>query len=223
MGISSISARRCGILVLVGLLGLAVTFAATSASGASSGSAVVAKKKHKCKHKKGKKSAAAAKKKKCKKKKPTVAPPVTTQTTPTPPSGPVVRAEVRWTVANPTDEADIDLHAWFNGEHTGYSEPDSGDVFEIPNLVHLSDNDAPGLERITDQTNPSTRPLTFTICSYWFDTADQAEVTYHFVFADGTTQDGTTTMIPGQIKFIGPEEGGSVSKSTTLWCPPPPP
>ena len=207
--------RRWALLAMVALLGLAVTFATTSASGASSGHAVAAKKRHKCK--KGKKSAAAAKKKKCKRKRSPapVAPPAPPAP---PPTGPVVRADVTWTVTGVTDEADIDLHAFSEGAHTGYSEVTATEENQIPNLI-----DEPGFEsaheRILDNTNPSTRGLTFAVCSYYYPDADPAEVTYHFVFADGSVLHGTETMNPCDLKGFGPKEGGLITKPREDWCP----
>jgi hypothetical protein len=218
IGIHSLPARRWGRIGVVALLGLTLAIVTVSAGHANAGHAVVAKKK--CK-KKGKKSAEAAKKKKCKKKKKAPAP--VAPSVP-PPTVPVLRAEVSWTVANPTtDEADIDLHAWSSGAHTGYSEVSSGDELEIPGLVYQPEDSAPGVERLVDQSNPSTRPLTFTICSYYWGQADPAEVTYHFVFANGSVLDGAEAMLPGDIKVIDPQEGGSFSHPRSEWCPAPPP
>lgn len=218
MQISSASMRRWALLAMVALLGLAVTLATTSASGESTGQAVAAKKKHKCK--KGKKSAAAAKKKKkCKRKRSpaVVAPPAPPAP---PPTGPVVRADVTWTVTGVTDEADIDLHAFSEGAHTGYSEVTATEENQIPNLIQ-----EPGFEsaheRLLDKTNPSTRGLSFALCSYYYPQADPAEVTYHFVFADGSVLDGTETMIPGELKGFGPKEGGLITKPREDWCPQP--
>jgi hypothetical protein len=216
IGVSTHPARRWSLLALAALLGLAVIFSATSASGASSGHAVAAKKKHGCK-KKGKKSAAAAKKKKCKKKK-SPAPPSTPVSQPPAPQGPVVRADVTWTVTGVTDEADIDVHAFSNGAHTGYSEVTATEENQIPDLI-----DEPGFEsaheRILDNTNPSTRGLTFAICSYYYDMADPAEVTYHFILANGSAVDGVVTMNPGNLLGIDPKEGGLITKPRADWCP----
>jgi hypothetical protein len=217
MEISSTSARRWSVLVLAALLGLALTLATTTASSARSGYAVAAKKK--CKKKKGKKSAAAAKKKKCKKKKPPVAQPAPAPTAPAPKS-PVVRADVTWTVSGVTDEADIDVHAFSNGAHTGYSEVTATEENQIPGLI-----DEPGFEsaheRILDTSNPSTRGLTFAICSYFYPLADPAEVTYHFVLANGSAVDDVVTMNPGDLIGIDPKEGGIISKPREDWCPAP--
>jgi hypothetical protein len=216
MEVSSTQGRRWSALIAVALLGLAVAFATTSASGASSGHAVAAKKR--CK--KGKKSAVAAKKKKCKRKH--AATPPTTPTQPTQPSGPVVRADVTWTVTGVLDEADIDVHAFSNGLHTGYNENLSGEENEIPGLTG-----EPGFEstheRILDTNNPSTVPLTFALCSYYYPDADPAQVNYHFVFANGSAQDGSVSMIPGDIKGIDPKEGGLITLGREKWCPAPPP
>jgi hypothetical protein len=217
IGIHSLPARRWGRIGLVALLGLALALVTVSAGHAKAGDAVVAKKK--CK-KKGKKSAAVAKKKKCKKKKhqTVVAPPPQV----TPPAGPVVRADVTWTVSGGLDEADIDLHAFSNGAHTGYDWDTDEVVSEIPGVIN-----EPGFEsaheRIVDNTNPSTRGLTFAICSYYYAAADPADVTYHFVFANGSVQDGVVAMIPGDLKVIDPKEGGIIIKARDQWCPAPPP
>jgi hypothetical protein len=216
IGISSHRVRRWSLLALVALLGIAVTFATTSVGNASGGHAVAAKKK--CK-KKGKKSAAVAKKK-CKKKKKSPAPAPVAQPTP-PPTGPVVRADVSWTVTGVTDEADIDVHAWHAGAHTGYSEVSvGGEDLEIPNLIWEPGFEF-GRERILDNTNPSTRGLTFAICSYGFPgtTLDPAEVTYHFVFASGSVLDGVQTMNPGDLLGIDPKEGGFITDPREEWCP----
>jgi hypothetical protein len=214
MEISSTSARRWSVLALAALLGLAMTLATTTASSARSGDAVAAKKK--CKKKKGKKSATAAKKK-CKKKK-SPAPAPTPVSEPPAPQGPVVRADVTWTVTDVTDEADIDVHAFSNGAHTGYDEVSSTEENQIPNLVY-----EPGFEsaheRILDNTNPSTRGLTFALCSYFYPLADPAEVTYHFVLADGSAVDGVVTLNPGDLIGINPKEGGIISKPREDWCP----
>lgn len=217
MGIHSFPVRRWGRIGLVALLGLTLALVTIEAGHARAGHAVAAKKK--CK-KKGKKSAAVAKKKRCKKKKsPAPAPAPAPQ--PPAPSGPVVRAEVSWTVTGVTDEADIDLHAFSDGAHTGYSEVLSTEENQIPNLVY-----EPGFEsaheRILDNTNPSTRGLTFAICSYYYPQADPADVTYHFVFANGSVLDGVVTMNPGNLIGIDPKEGGLITKPREDWCPEPP-
>jgi hypothetical protein len=212
MGIHSLPARRWGQLGLVALLGLTLALVPVSAGHAKGADAVAAKKKCKKKHK----SAAEAKKKKCKKK---VAP---TPVAPTPPAptGPVVRADVTWTVSGGTDQADIDLHAFSNGAHTGYDWNTDNVVSEIPGVVN-----EPGFEsaheRIVDNTNPSRVGLTFAICSYYYAEADPAEVTYHFVFANGSVQDGVATMNPGDLKVIDPKEGGLITKTRDQWCPDP--
>jgi hypothetical protein len=213
------SAQRWVLIALIALLGLAITAAASNAGASGHGQAVAAK-KH-CK-KKGKKSAAVAKKK-CKKKRtaptPGPAPALAPVTPPAPgPKPPVVRADVTWTVTGVTDEADIDVHAWSSSAHTGYSEVTSTDDHEIPNLVYEPGFEL-GRERILDKTNPSTRGLTFAICSYDYADADPAEVTYHFVFANGTVLNGVENMSPGEVKAIDPKEGGFITDPEAEWCP----
>jgi hypothetical protein len=215
IGVSSNPVRRWSLLALVAVLGMAVTFATTNASSASGAQAAAAKKK--CK-KKGKKAAEAAKKK-CKKKKKSPAP--VPQPVPAP-TGPVVRAEVSWTVTGVLDEADIDLHAFSSGAHTGYSEvnPSGDQDLEIPNLVY-----EPGFEsareRILDTTNPSTRGLTFAICSYYYPDADPSQVTYHLVLANGSALNGVATMNPGDLMGFDPKEGGLIIDARANWCPEP--
>jgi hypothetical protein len=164
-------ARRWSVLALVALLGLAMTFATTSASNASDGHAVAAKKK--CK-KKGKKSAAAAKKKKCKKKKAQPQPVVL------PSPAPLVRATVTWSNETPAPD-DIDLHAFdSSGNHAGY-EGAAGVVDHIANTSHSADAQDGGTESFTDNIfvlgGPDNREFAYALCFYTDTTATFTGVT----------------------------------------------
>ena len=195
MQISSVLARRWSILALVALLGLAVTFATTSASSAT-GHAVAAKKK--CK-KKGKKSATAAKKKKCKKKHAVV-----------PPAAPLTRSA--GTIASITwDTADqVDMHVFdASGNEDYYNE----DLSTIPDAVE-HDQDAPGSpETFEDLQSPSTRTFTYYVCLYNYLDSDQLTGPVH-VIADITDPGGTHRSIPITLNGIDDEAFVAVSPST---------
>jgi hypothetical protein len=210
MQISSVFARRWSILALVALLGLAVTFATTSASSATSGHAVAAKKK--CK-KKGKKSAAVAKKKKCKHKKkatPAPTPPVLT-----PPKGPVERIVITW-----PSEADVDVHAWSNGLHDGWNEDEDGNQTEIPGTTYTSSQETPNHESIVE-TNPNPSvPMTFGICNYPDGNSNNAFVHVKWVLADGTTQTDEGTLVYGDFLVEEDEQAGPADPADE-WCPEP--
>jgi hypothetical protein len=210
MQISSVLARRWSILALVALLGLAVTFATTSASGATSGHAVAAKKK--CK-KKGKKSATAAKKKKCRHKKKATPPasPVLT-----PPKGPVERIVITW-----TGDADLDVHAWSNGLHDGWNETLGADgdyEVEIPGTTYDNSEEGGDSERIVE-TNPNPSvPMTFGICSYPIPDGETADVTVNWVLSDGTTRADEFDLAFNDFR-VDNEEGGGPPDPVEEWCP----
>jgi hypothetical protein len=208
IGVSTHPARRWSLLALVALLGLAVTFAATSASGASSGHAVAAKKKCKKKHK----SAATAKKKKCKKKKKAIVPPATPPSTPTAPSGgPTVRASVTW---DSTDE--VDLHVFDAlGNTDFYSDSNS----TIPDAdVDDQDEELDIPETFTDFQSPSTRAFTFWVCLYGDDEpTDPVHVTVDItdpggghrsvpVTLDGEEDEEFVTVSPLSAPAFAPEQ-----------------
>ena len=190
--IASNSARRWSILALVVMLGLAVTFAATSASsGSSSGPAVVAKKK--CK-KKSKRSAAAAKKGKCKKKK---AAPVSPPAAPPSRSAGVI-ASITWDTPD-----EVDLHTFdASGNHDFYNS----DLSTIPDAFD-TDQDPPtggGPETFTDLQSPSTRTFTYYVCLFDYDNVDQTSGPVH-VTADITDPGGTHRSIPITLDGEGDE------------------
>ena len=197
-------ARKLGLLALVALLGLAVTFTATSASGAGFGHAVAAKKK--CK-KKGKKSAAAAKKKKCKHKKAT--PPVT------PPRGPVERIKISW-----TGNADLDVHAWSNGLHDGWNQTLDNYEVQIPGTTYDNSQEGGDNETIVE-TNPNPSvPMTFGICNYPFEGADSANVSVTWVLADGTTKSDQFELDFDDFRVeLDPQAGPA--DPVDEWCPEP--
>jgi hypothetical protein len=196
--VSTHPARRWSLLALVALLGLAVTFSATSASSASSGHAVAAKKKCKKKHK----SAATAKKKKCKKKK--------KQTVIVPPAAPLTRsagtiASITW---DTTDE--VDLHVFdASGNHDFYKEEES----TIPEAVdHDQDIDG-GPETFEDLQSPSTRTFTYYVCLYGYDMGDpngDGEGDVH-VTADITDPGGAHRSIPITLNGVNDEALAAVS------------
>jgi hypothetical protein len=201
--------RRSAVLGVTAVLALslAVVTASAGASGwhaSSAGNAVVAKKK--CKKKQGKKSAAVAKKKKCKKQKAPV------PTLPTAPKPPLVRAQISWNT-----DAQIDLHAWSNGLHDGWSESagtDGADEIEIAGTTYTHNLSS---EQITDSSNPSTIPLTFTICNY--GDVGTTDITVQVLYADGTVDneqfDGTTE---GDF-FADPFQQGGSPGPLADWCP----
>jgi hypothetical protein len=202
--ISPNSARRWSVLALVAVLGLAVTFAATSASsGASSGQAVAAKKK--CK-KKGKKSAASAKKKKCKKKKAVVTPPAA------PPSRSAgVIASITWDTPD-----EVDLHVFdTSGNHDFYSTEGS----TIPDAMD-NDQEPPdggGPETFVDFQSPSTRTFTYYVCLYEYDALDQTSGPVH-VTADIVDPGNTHRSISVTLDGIDDEAllGVSPASSTAF-------
>jgi hypothetical protein len=197
MQISSILARRWSILALVALLGLAVTFAATSASSATSGHAVAAKKK--CKKKKGKKSATAARKKKCKKKQ-TVAPPAAPLTR----SAGII-ASVTWDTAD-----QVDLHVF---DASGNEDYYNGELSTIPDAVDNDQEDPGDPETFVDQQSPSTRTFTYYVCLYNYAMIDQTSGPVHVV-ADITDPGGTHRSIPITLDGIDDEAFVAVSPST---------
>jgi hypothetical protein len=208
MQISSILARRWSILALVALLGLAVTFATTSASSATSGHAVAAKKK--CKKKKGKKSATAAKKKCRHKRKPT---PPASPVLLTPPKGPIERILITW----PSD-ADLDVHAWSNGLHDGWNEDEDENETEIPGTTYTSSEETPNRESIVE-TNPNPSvPMTFGICNYPDGNSNNAYVHVKWVLADGTTQTDEGTLDYDDFLVEEDEQAGPADP-VDEWCP----
>jgi hypothetical protein len=204
MQISSVFARRWSILAVVALLGLAVTFATTSASSATSGHALTAK-KH-CKKKKGKKSATAAKKKKCKKKQ-TVAPP----------AAPLTRsagtiASITWDTPD-----EVDLHVFdASGNHDFYSTEDS----TIPEAIDIDQEppDGGGPEIFVDQQSPSTRTFTYYVCLYEYDNDMQTSGPVHVV-ADITDPGGTHRSIPITLDGVNDEALVGVSPPTATAFP----
>jgi hypothetical protein len=198
MQISSVLARRWSILALVALLGLAVTFATTSASNATSGHAVAAK-KH-CKKKKGKKSATAAKKKKCKKKHAIVVPP----------AAPLTRsagtiASITWDTAD-----EVDMHVF---DASGNEDFYNGELSTIPDAVDNDQDNPGGPETFVDQQSPSTRTFTYYVCLYSYLNADQTSGPVH-VTADITDPGGTHRSIPITLDGIDDEALVAVSPST---------
>ena len=182
-------ARRWSVLALVAVLGLAVTFAATSASsGASSGQAVAAKKK--CK-KKGKRSAASAKKKKCKKKKAVTPPAPLTRN-----AG--VIASITWDTPD-----EVDLHVFdSSGNHDYYNPEDS----TIPDAMD-NDQEPPdggGPETFFDSQSPSTRTFTYYVCLYGYDDMLQTSGPVHVV-ADITDPGNTHRSIPITLDGVDDE------------------
>jgi hypothetical protein len=185
IGVSSHPARRWTVFALVALLGLAVTFTASSASGASGDRAIAAKKK--CK--KGKKSAAAAKKK-CKKKKkaaPVVAPPVN----PTPPSPPpqTLRATLTW-----NNSSDLDLYVFDPSGNGGY---EGGGIPSIN--FPVDDTDGNGPEQLFDLQSPSTRQ--FSYCIQQLDDNPGTLATLQLVLANGSSQ--TVNTANGDLDSAG--------------------
>jgi hypothetical protein len=211
IGVSTHPARRWSLLALVALLGLAVTFATTSASGASSGHAVAAKKKHGCKKKKGKKSAAAAKKK-CKHKKT----PAPTSPVLTPPKGPIERIRITW-----TGGADVDVHAWSNGLHDGWNETlgtEGAYELQIPGTTfHHSETGGDNENIVETNPNPSV-PMTFGICNYPNALVDDADVTVKWVLADGTTKTDAGTLVWDDFLVEVDEQAGPADPVED-WCP----
>jgi putative hemolysin len=197
MQISSVLARRSSILALVALLGLAVTFATTSASSATSGHAVAAK-KH-CKKKKGKKSATAAKKKKCKKKHAAV-----------PPAAPLTRSA--GTIASITwDTADqVDMHVF---DASGNEDYYNKELSTIPDAVENDQEDPGTPETFEDLQSPSTRTFTYYVCLYNYADIDQLTGPVH-VIADITDPGGTHRSIPITLNGIDDEAFVAVSPST---------
>jgi hypothetical protein len=207
MQISSVLARRWSILALAALLGLAVTFAATSASGAT-GHAVAAKKK--CK-KKSKKSATAAKKK-CRHKR-NATPPASPVLTP--PKGPVERIVITW-----PSEADLDVHAWSNGLHDGWNEDKDQNETEIPGTTYTSSEETPNRESIVE-TNPNPSvPMTFGICNYPDGNSNNAFVHVKWVLADGTTKTDEGTLVYDDFLVEEDEQAGPADP-VDEWCPEP--
>jgi hypothetical protein len=199
MQISSTLSRRWSVLALAAVLGLAVTFAATSASNASSGDAVAAKKKCKKKHK----SAASAKKKKCKKKK-AVVPPVTTPTPPSnpTPSVPTTRASVTW-----DSDSEVDLHVYDAlGNHAFY------DGNDIPDSEENDQSTDGGPETFIDHLSPSSRTFTFYVCLYSYgDTPTSGDI---HVTSDITDPDGGHRSIEDTLTVVDDEELVTVSPSS---------
>jgi hypothetical protein len=207
MQISSVFARRWSILVLAALLGLAVTFAATSARSATSGHAVAAKKK--CK-KKGKKSATAAKKKKCGHKR-NATPPASPVLTP--PKGPIERIVITW-----PSEADVDVHAWSNGLHDGWNEDELQTEVQIPGTTYTSSDETPNHESIVE-TNPNPSvPMTFGICNYPDGNSNNAFVHVKWVLADGTTKTDQGTLEYDDFLVEEDEQAGPADPADE-WCP----
>jgi hypothetical protein len=163
--VSSHPARRWSVLALIALLGLAVTFTASSASSASPGHAVAAKKKCKKKHK----SAASAKKKKCKKKKHAVVPPVTTPAPPSNPTPPAPTLRGSLSFDDVSTDADLDLYVWDAEGNLAWFDDDTG----IPDAFTTSNSPSP--EQFFDQRSPSTREFTYGVCAY--DDGDDDDLT----------------------------------------------
>jgi hypothetical protein len=133
IGVSTHPARRWTILVLVALLGLALTFATTSTSGASSGHAVAAKKK-------------------CKKKKKKVVAPPAPVTPPAPPPQ-TLRATLTW-----NNSSDLDLLVFDPSGNGGFR----GEGIASINFP-VDDVDGNGPEQLFDLQSPSTRQFSYCI------------------------------------------------------------
>jgi hypothetical protein len=201
-GISGRAGQRTALVLAALTVALAISLGNIAESSAGGSNAVAAKKK--CK-KKGKKSALAAKKK-CKKKK---AGPVVQ---PVPgPKPPVLRAEISW-----SGDADIDLHAWSSGLHAGWNEDDFVFENEIPGTVYESNANS---ERIIDNTNPSTRGLTFGICYYPEFDEGPTDINVHVVFADGTVDDEVIPDAEAGDPFVHTNEQGGPPDPVGDWCP----
>jgi hypothetical protein len=208
MQISSVFARRWSILALAALLGLAVTFATTSASSATSGHAVASKKK--CK-KKSKKSATAAKKKKCRHKK--AIPPASPVLTP--PKGPIERIVISW-----TGNADLDVHAWSNGLHDGWNQTLDNYEVQIPGTTYDNSEEGGDNERIVE-TNPNPSvPMTFGICSYPITDGETADVTVNWVLADGTKRSDEFNLAFDDFRVEQDAQAGPADP-VDEWCPEP--
>jgi hypothetical protein len=211
MGIYSLPVRRWGRIGLVALLGLTLALVTVSAGHANASvwhkaGATTAKKK--CKKKKHK-SAATAKKKKCKHKKKVTPAPVVT-----PPRGPIVRLDVTWSTG-----AEIDAHAWSNGQHDGWNELLNDYETGIPGTTFETSNSR---ERITElNPNPNISPYTFGICYYGFGpNPGTTDITATTVFSDGVSHTQVLTADPGDSFTSDPEEGGPPAPLDE-WCPPP--
>jgi hypothetical protein len=206
-GIPGRAGQRTALVLAAALtVALAISLGNVAESSAGGTHAVAAKKK--CK-KKGKKSAVAAKKK-CKKKKKVgpVAQPVPG------PKPPVVRAEISW-----SGDADIDLHGWSSGLHAGWNDVDGAFENEIPGTVYESNANS---ERIIDNTNPSTRGLTFGVCYYPdFETgsAGPTDINVHVVYANGSVDDFIFDNFEESDFSVDPSEEGGSADPVDDWCP----
>jgi hypothetical protein len=209
MGIHALPARRFGRLGLVALLGLTLALVTVSAGHANASSwhkvGATSAKKKKCKKKKHH-SVSSAKKKKCKKKK-HAAPPAPV------PRGPIVRLDVTWST-----DAEIDAHAWSNGQHDGWSEVLVSYETGIPGTTFETSSSR---ERITElNPNPSISPYTFGICYYPDPEHDAGptDINVTTVFADGVSH---TQVLHAQFDDAftsDPEEGGPPAPLED-WCP----
>ena len=216
MGINALLARRLGRIGLVALLGLTLGLVTVTASHARASSwqkaGATAAKKKKCKKKKHH-SAAAAKKKKCKKKKHVTPAPVT------PPRGPIDRIVLTWPGA-----ADLDAHAWSNGQHDGWNEAFGQYELQIPGTTYTSSFQTPNRETIVETNpNPSIRPMTFGICYYaGLDGVDAGDTTLTVttVFSNGQASTDQLTASYGEAFLDNKGEGG-LPDPVENWCPSP--
>ena len=184
-------------VLLVPLIAHSVSSAATTSEQ------VVISKKKRCKPKRHAGAAIAAKKR-CKKKK--VAKPTYDL--------PQLRASVSW-----SGTAVVDLHAWANGKHTGWSDFIGFWDLEIPRSVLEPGKNR---QRLGEWPNPNFSRWTFSICYYNYagTNSGPTDLTVHLVYSDGSVSDFVLPGVQPGESFVDSRTEGGPPSALQEWCPP---
>jgi hypothetical protein len=197
---------RIGPRALVPLVALVlitlIAFPVAASARTGPGPAVISKKKR-CKptHHAG---TAVAAKKRCKRRK--VAKP----------SGdlPQLRASVSW-----SGTAVVDLHAWADGKHTGWSDFIGFWDLEIPRSILDPEKN---LQRLGEWPNPNFSRWTFGVCYYNYagTNSGPTDLTVHLVYADGSVSNFVLPGVEPGESFVDPRMEGGPPSTLDEWCPP---